>query len=277
MDAANLQRLVDEIKTYFSRDSRFYYRGHIASGRFGVAHRVQYRQNENGFIYVTDFLVKTAHKNSEAEGDMENEKAYLKRLRGGAHIVQLIDVPDDPLTKYKFEEQWKFLILEWVPNGTLCEFIFKARNFGCSQLPNRLLWRFFLCLISGLCGLAWPRNRQGGRVEIETPMPWEQEGNVHNDLHTGNVLLGDFDDSREHGFTPVLKIIDFGKSFRVEEEDLLVANEANLWDVGHMTKLKQAGLLSRFNTAANRYGREPIQFFHAPVEGLFRSHGLTNS
>ncbi|KAI1102042.1 hypothetical protein F4804DRAFT_314338 [Jackrogersella minutella] len=224
----------EALRECFSLDNRYNYRRMVAAGGFGSAHRVQYVNPDTQVVF--DFLVKKAHDDDEAEEALMIEKNYLLPMRGGMHIAQLIvEIPDDPLEKAAsfggLRGEWIFL--EWVPNGTLYDFVEKARLIGVERLPNRLLWRFFLCLIRACCGMAWPRNRHDGMVELELPEPGEPLiGIAHNDLHTSNVLLGDFEIAGEHGITPILKIIDFGlstDSTELEHEDI---KETNLWEVG---------------------------------------------
>ncbi|KAI1413494.1 kinase-like domain-containing protein [Hypoxylon sp. FL1857] len=223
----------NNVNTYFSLDNRFIYREPIASGSYGSTHRVQYLQVLNGYVTATDFLVKVAHGGWEGETALRFEKEYLERLRGAMHIVKLINIPNDPLTRNNFPGS--FIMLEWLPNGTIGQFIAKAKFMGLQRLPNRLLWRFFLCLVRALCGLAWPRNRTDDLEEFELPVPGvPPSGFMHNDLHIGNVLLGDFTMEPEHFITPKLKLIDFGQSGDADPEDVVAAREANIWEVGKL-------------------------------------------
>ncbi|KAI1383845.1 uncharacterized protein F4822DRAFT_53413 [Hypoxylon trugodes] len=247
MDPAKLQDLANELEVYFSRDSRFVYRQPVAAGGFGSTHRVQYIYANNGMWDVADFLVKVAYDDQEALASMQAERGHLKLLRGGMHIAQILNIADDPLKNSGLQGDW--LMLEWLPNGTLEAFIRKARDQGVTRLPNRLLWRFLLCFVRACCGMAWPRNRQDGMLELELPKPGiEPIGFLHNDFHAGN---GDFAPG-EHAFTPNLKLIDFGNSDVTDEELIDVAKEQNLWDVGKlMMQLISLDLSTKEGPAAN--------------------------
>ncbi|OTA97545.1 hypothetical protein M434DRAFT_26565 [Hypoxylon sp. CO27-5] len=233
-----LRKAAETLKSYFSQDNRFIYRELVGAGSYGSAHRVQYLQRINGLMTVTDFVVKTAHTAGGSDFpvvQLREEWEYLKMMRGGMHIIQLVSFPNDPLTQHNFTGAW--IMLEWVANGTIGKFILKAQEHGVQRLPNRLLWRFFLCLIRACCGMAWPRNRQDGLQELEIPPRTDPNnpppGILHGDFHVGNILLGDFEIGGEHAITPIIKVIDFGFSgTNTDASERALGIEANLWEVG---------------------------------------------
>ncbi|KAK9777926.1 hypothetical protein SCAR479_05252 [Seiridium cardinale] len=113
------------------------------------------------------------------------------------------------------------LVLELLANGSLEEFVWKANNYMgqdtvlVRQLPNRLLWRFFLCFVRMMIAMAYPRNRVAGQAPSIEQLPADhsqQPGRfTHRDIHVGNIMMGDFDPLEpEHSITPILKLIDFG-------------------------------------------------------------------
>ncbi|KAI0838305.1 kinase-like protein [Hypoxylon sp. FL0890] len=199
------------LRTVFSKDNRFNFLGLVSFGAFGSAHHVRYVDNQRGT--ATDFLVKKAFSDSISEEALQNERKYLRIFKGAMHLVQLIDIPANPLASSDL--QW--LVLEWLPNGTLGDFVTKAKEKGAERLPNRLLWRFFLCLIRACVGMAYPKGRTDDLLELET-LPRAPPGEnyfqpkqfAHNDIDDTNVLLGDFLPYGEHGITPIVKFIDFG-------------------------------------------------------------------
>ncbi|OTA98774.1 hypothetical protein M426DRAFT_17098 [Hypoxylon sp. CI-4A] len=234
MDEGEIEAVAQEatktLHQCFSQDNRFIYRECVASGTYGSAHRVQYVHNDRGYLTAHDFLVKKAHTSWDAEYALKEERNYLQQLRGGMHIVQLVDVPNNPLVGLNYPGEW--LVMEWLGNGTLARFIHRAGETG-HHLPNRLLWRFFLCLVRGSCAMAWPRGRTDNLTELETPIPGVPPGGMfHNDMHCANVLLADLGNGGEHGITPILKLIDFGNSTIAEPGDETTARGVNLWDIG---------------------------------------------
>ncbi|KAI1104615.1 kinase-like domain-containing protein [Jackrogersella minutella] len=221
-----------QLQLCFAKDSRFKDVSVVAGGGYGCTYRVKYEDSTRPDL--KSFLIKRAHTYEKAREALIVEKEYISKMRGGMHIVQVVDILNNPLEIHDFQDPW--LALEWLPNGTLNQFIWHAREQNLGHLPNRLLWKFFLCLFRGLCGMAWPRNRQDNLVETEQPVPGVPPGNLqHNDLHRGNVMIGEFEPNGEHGTTPVLKIIDFGRS-----EELVIAPgdttavQLNLYDIGKL-------------------------------------------
>jgi hypothetical protein len=63
-----------------------------------------------------------------------------KWLRGALHIVQPVQLPSDPLSKLNGPS----LIMELVENGSLLDF-YERLVASKITLPNRFLWRIFLC------------------------------------------------------------------------------------------------------------------------------------
>ncbi|KAI1416674.1 kinase-like protein [Hypoxylon sp. FL1857] len=230
------------LRKYFSSDGRFEFVGLVAHGYFGSASRVKYT-DRNG--KTSQFLVKKAFKNPDGLEALNNEKNYLRRLRGAMHIVQTLNIADNPLEISpmidstgarlpNIDNQW--IVMEWLEYGTIGDFIKKARNRRITQLPNRLLWRLFLCLIRGCIAMAWPPHRIDDEVEIETIDPHAQASNVvHNDLHTGNVLLTEPPLDEEHTISPLVKIIDFGLAGQWTWADgPSSAVQNNIWQMGKM-------------------------------------------
>ncbi|KAI1205129.1 uncharacterized protein F4807DRAFT_444127 [Annulohypoxylon truncatum] len=228
MNDAEIVQVTQDLKHNFSLDNRFVYHGYVASGSYGSAHRIQYINHERGTR--ADFLIKVSFGSLDARGFLRDEKEYLQQVRGGMHMVQVIDLQDHPLAPDRF--RWEWTALEWLPNGTIGTFVARAKLHGLQRLPNRLLWRFFLCMIRSCCGLAWPRNRQDNLVEIELPIEGVEPGGLaHNDLHSENVLLGDFGYG-EHNISPILKIIDFGLTSEYEPGEREAAKNTNLFELG---------------------------------------------
>ncbi|OTA94900.1 hypothetical protein M434DRAFT_29440 [Hypoxylon sp. CO27-5] len=223
------------LEQYFFDDPQFSFRGLVAYGNYGAAFRVTYKDPKRQT--VSQFLVKKAFATEGAVEALSREKIYLKKLRGAMHIVQMIDIPNNPLSNRSrtdlpdIGDDW--VIMEWLEHGTIGNFITKARSAGFARLPNRLLWRFFLCLIRGCIAMAWPPNRDDGVVGIEEIQRTTPSKLVHNDIHAENVLLAEPPLDGEHTISPILKLIDFGVAGEWSwGEGSASAVQSNIWEIG---------------------------------------------
>ncbi|KAI0878133.1 hypothetical protein GGS24DRAFT_497198 [Hypoxylon argillaceum] len=136
------------------------------------------------------------------ESTMVSEKKNLEILRWAKHVVNIITPPNDPLEKrdsdiksqYMDADNWVYL--EWLQNGTLQKLISRALKKDI-ELPNRILWRFFLCLMFG-----------------------DFDGPDEADL--------------EHTLTPVMKLIDLGsmRALINTPENNRYAIQQNIFDIG---------------------------------------------
>ncbi|KAI0883583.1 kinase-like protein [Annulohypoxylon maeteangense] len=230
----HVQRNCQVLKECFSNNPRFEYKRLIAYGNYGSAHQVRYTDASQPDL--KEFLVKRAFETQNAEDALRAEKGYLMRLRGSRHIVQVIDIPDNPLQngpQSNVSGEW--LILEWIPNGSLKRFMDNVFVMGLAPLPNRLLWRLFFCLIRACTAMAWPAERTDDLLQDEIPQERVRPSTLeHNDLHRGNILIGDFLPNIEHRISPILKIIDFGLTgeWAWAQGATPRGVPGNLWDVG---------------------------------------------
>ncbi|KAI1473211.1 kinase-like domain-containing protein [Daldinia caldariorum] len=229
-DSAGARQDAERLARYFSDDKRFDFLGLIAHGNYGSASRVQYRDTTTKMSI--DFIVKRAFSSQMAEDAMRRERDYLRRFRGALHIVQMIEVENNPLNRQpSIAGQW--ITMEWLSCGSLSNFIAKAKT-KVNRLPNRLLWRFFLCLVRACIAMANPPNRDDGIVEREVVRDVLPKTAVaHGDFHAANVVLGEPPSDSEHTITPILKVIDFGNASEWSWIDGMgtTANN-NLWEVG---------------------------------------------
>ncbi|OTA80878.1 hypothetical protein M434DRAFT_380722 [Hypoxylon sp. CO27-5] len=130
---------------------------------------------------------------------------------------------------------YPIIVMEVLPNGTLYDLISNinhARNFRrrtptwtnmhkIGYVPNRVLWRMFLCLARAIIGLAYPpteaaKNQGSPYRETINPqghMPPRPSRAIHFDLDPANVLIGELDltgEDGEHSRSPLLTLTDFG-------------------------------------------------------------------
>ncbi|KAI1127798.1 hypothetical protein F5Y10DRAFT_265816 [Nemania abortiva] len=104
------------------------------------------------------------------------------------------------------------MLLEYLENGSLLALYMKAQG-RVGRLPNRLLWRFYYCLIRGCIGLAYPPGGEQSDLEIETIRENMAPSRLrHGDIAMRNIMIGDRDPdgAPEHHLVEQLKLIDFG-------------------------------------------------------------------
>ncbi|KAK7980431.1 hypothetical protein PG989_012888 [Apiospora arundinis] len=238
---------VNALRSYFSHPGwggRFEWRGLVGAGAYGAVVRVrEYFREPNR--PSRDFVIKQA-KTLQQEEDIRREMKRLERVAGGLHIVQPIVLEHQnpffdfdyleaprlhPTRRQQVREEYErlgyllgpTLVMQPIENGTLYEFYRKAIDHEVPVLPNRLLWRFFLCLVRSCIAMAYPQPFQTPQ-NLENMPPYD--GQVpseftHTDLHTGNVMLGNFNGFLpEHQITPILKLIDFGTWAQAERYNL---------------------------------------------------------
>lgn len=178
---------------------------------------------------------------------------YMQKLNGGAHIASVIatsqDVPQQRALEL-FSRLPRFrrrrrnfliglpgptLVLEYLENGTLTSLRERLKLWG-QTIPNRLLWKWYLCLTRACVGLKFPLSLpfdSKPRLE-EIPNGSVNPANIlHGDMHGGNILIGTAGDFSEHDLVPPLKLIDFAFS-----EDDNMGDERNMLEIGwHMLDL----------------------------------------
>ncbi|KAK9413180.1 hypothetical protein SUNI508_11956 [Seiridium unicorne] len=113
-----------------------------------------------------------------------------------------------------------------LPNGTLQRFINRALDKD-KVLPNRMLWRLFMCMIRMVIALAWPDVHQSNENRLEEVMVTTSEAVLRNtDINPGNLMFGNFlralneePFDEEHSLTPIMKMIDLGRVVRDNTPD----------------------------------------------------------
>ncbi|KAI0470008.1 kinase-like domain-containing protein [Xylariaceae sp. FL0804] len=222
----------ERLRRYFEQDNhaRFEFEGLHGSGGQASVYKVRYK-----CVMTKSLVLKLADpgKMSDAEGILR-ERNTLKRLAGCRHITQMRDIPDDPLESSRADVGWTWLYLEAIENGSLGSLMLRAKEAGLTSLPNRLLWRLFLCIIRACIAMAWPRNspdeNETTRVQLSLPT-----GITHNDFHGDNLMFGPLMEAPEHDLTPILKLIDFGLAEireRKRHAEYATGEQNNVEDIG---------------------------------------------
>ncbi|KAF3016831.1 hypothetical protein E8E14_011012 [Neopestalotiopsis sp. 37M] len=218
-ERAKVNEKTEVVKAWFSSRLSYSYESVLGSGANGVAWLLVEAAQDGS--QGRKFVMKRAMEDKDAISQLRNEIKVLRLLAGSQHIVQIIpslDLEDDA----EFRRELT-LITEYLPNGTLDRLITRLESRS-NYVPNRLLWRVFLCLIKASIALAYPHQSRGNRPEewpsgtaLTLPI-------VHGDIHAKNVAFGELD-AGEHNLVPIAKLIDFGcaDTFDLTDEDEQVA------------------------------------------------------
>ncbi|KAI1257219.1 hypothetical protein MGN70_000258 [Eutypa lata] len=179
----------------------------------------------------------------QAEKSLREEGEIMKNFIGAEHLVQLIPEPDPnakpdpneppalkpngsrkhprdpdddvdmndrPARRPRVEIDSPMLVMEYLKNGNLADIIQRVRERKDVYVPDRILWKFFLCLIKACIELA---NPPCDTRKVKT----QPRQLVHFDIDPQNVLVDDFTKiPGEHDVSPRLKIGDFGLTESME-------------------------------------------------------------
>ncbi|KAJ3576219.1 hypothetical protein NPX13_g3765 [Xylaria arbuscula] len=272
LDLADVRRHQALLQQYFQRDEakRFELVSAISSGQYSVAWKLKFRETPTSDVrYI---VLKTDRKYTELRNDDDdsqddddnknmdvdddslmspesqtpNEKNRLEALQWAKHVVSGVEVTSDPLGRvfpdvpsHQMDpDSW--LYIEYLENGTISNFLQKARQKKM-VIPNRILWRFFMCLLRMVVAMGWPPAKPDG----EEPKPVQEQisgpptgGLRHNDMHEENIMLGNMiqsgDADLEHSLTPILCLIDLGAMDKVPDtpEHNMAAVRSNIFDIG---------------------------------------------
>ncbi|OTB11578.1 hypothetical protein K445DRAFT_213462 [Daldinia sp. EC12] len=223
-------------RSFFNSSDRFHFEGLYVKGGQGSIYKLKYNELRNGVRSCRRLVVKVADpiRGSDVEGLIQ-EKEILKSLRHCQHIVNVVELPYDPLASSK-HFGWEWMYLDEIENGTLTSFMERAKVLGLRTLPNRILWRIFLCMVRACIAMAWPINFPSD-TETTTSCSDEPTGLAHNDIHGSNFMFGTLADAPEHDVFPILKLLDFGlarviPSYRMRSSG--TGEQHNVQDIGIM-------------------------------------------
>ncbi|ORY70313.1 uncharacterized protein BCR38DRAFT_481450 [Pseudomassariella vexata] len=243
MDEEDLAKVQMKLKAYFSSEPRYHFDGVIGGGANGIAYKIT-TPNKKLVLKICPLGVDLGDGKPRDDDDdeeaslpeevasLQSEVQWLQKLRGCAHIVQTLDIPGDPLLRNAPEGvvphgmgAWTFM--EYAENGTLFDMIGKYQNLYAGQVfPNRVLWRFFMCLIRACVEMAYYDSKDGDVRVDPTTVPLEHLGGrppgnlAHMDIKGSNIVAGALIpgfQTREHDITPILKLIDFGEAQEIDD------------------------------------------------------------
>ncbi|RYP10776.1 hypothetical protein DL765_007987 [Monosporascus sp. GIB2] len=219
------------LETYFEGDTekRFQLENRHGQGGQASVYKVKYTRPGCGNAIPRFLVLKLAdpEKKSDVEG-LRREKAILRRLQGCKHIARMRNATNDPLAPAEDELGWAWIYLDILENGTLRTFMERSKAAGLNSLPNRLLWRIFMC------SMAWPRRADNENETTMRQLPISTRI-THNDVHSDNFMFGPYMENPEHDISPVLKLLDFGQSEvwgNIRHNSGATAEQWNIEDIG---------------------------------------------
>ncbi|TGJ87151.1 hypothetical protein E0Z10_g1636 [Xylaria hypoxylon] len=196
--------------------------------------------------------------------DFVREAEALRNLRGHAHIIQLINYTanvgdfrsrggrlarafrrvkaafnNPPVNLFRalsYNHGGPAILSEYLENGSLVrvmERLFDRRD----QLPNRILWSWYHCMVSACVALTYKKEGpEGGPLEREKPQAnGEHYRLIHNDIAHRNMMVDQCEPMvRQHRLVPKLVMIDFGLARQAIPGDEIRSEQMNLTDINIM-------------------------------------------
>ncbi|KAI8948641.1 hypothetical protein F4801DRAFT_581162 [Xylaria longipes] len=251
-----------EAKNAILTSRTWHYEHMLGHGSYGVAMLLIERDHLRS-RRPRRVVLKLSLETAGGDNDLTQEAEALDLLRGHAHIVQQIsytkDVssfqptggrirrtlrrvagafrnPPEKLFGYlsgMSRSDAPALLLEYLENGNLIK-IMEQIHDRRYQLPNRLLWGWYHCLVSACVAMTYAREGPINRpVELEVPQRDHQHLRLtHNDIAPRNVMIDELDPLvQAHRATPKLALIDFGMARQLPPGGERVAENRNLEDV----------------------------------------------
>ncbi|KAI3321889.1 kinase-like protein [Xylariaceae sp. AK1471] len=268
MDASRqLEAYAKYIQHHFETARYWEYEKKLGSGSYGMAVLLKQKGTFGGLLARQRMAVKFALPLGVRE--LQEELKWLKRLGGARHIVRMLASCDDlakavdnrkqrssnfarrvlarfqrlggvpPKTAFDSLAglQGPAVALEYLENGDLYSLTKKLENRK-RDVPNRILWSVFLCLVRACIGMAYPIGRPEGTPSILETIPTDgtQPLNiVHRDIAARNIMVGPGEELKEHHIGHLFKLIDFGAA----REDVEGGRgpPSNLFDIGEAMAL----------------------------------------
>jgi hypothetical protein len=157
-EAEKRQKIIDNMKKYFSAEDEYIIEQNVGGGIQASAFRV--KRTAPGSSNYDRIVVKVPNA-PLASGTENDERDVLLTLRGAAHVVRHIDIPNNPDDSQVSDDSDEtevtqksggsselpadgWIYMEWLENGTLGDFLSRI-NTNKKPLPNRLIWRLYMC------------------------------------------------------------------------------------------------------------------------------------
>ncbi|KAI1267110.1 hypothetical protein F5Y18DRAFT_444077 [Xylariaceae sp. FL1019] len=103
---------------------------------FGTINSQRYYADVSELRWIT--LKVASFANHDELDNLQAEAEVLKVLSGCAHTIHMHDVHDDPLQGLKDQFAWAWIYLEYLPHGTLGQFIERYSMAGVSGIASQV-------------------------------------------------------------------------------------------------------------------------------------------
>ncbi|KAI1380560.1 kinase-like domain-containing protein [Hypoxylon crocopeplum] len=196
--------LANTLREYFSDQNRFRWEKTLPAGVTGFLFCFQERSLSTND--VRRFVVKCPQDPIETaiRGGINNEKNWLQYAE---HVINILTIENNPLLPNVESPDgfdYDYVILEYMENGTLGTFLERIQG---ENIPNRILWYLFLCMVRACVEMAYPPEAGGGEQTRSSVIPSTLG---HWDMHNNNFMFGSlYPNDFEHHLVPILKLIDF--------------------------------------------------------------------
>ncbi|KAI1363494.1 hypothetical protein F5Y08DRAFT_309249 [Xylaria arbuscula] len=256
------RELAQETGLAFLTSHTFHYERLIGHGSYGVT--LLFREMDHLHCDTWRRIVlKLPLVPQVADLDFSREAEVLEKLRGHAHIVQIIayaaDIKDyasreggrirrtirrvinafrNPpahlfgYLQYISQNRGPAILLEYLENGNMIK-LYEKLYVRKYQLPNRLLWAWYHCLASACIAMTYSREDEEAEprpVQLERPHRDRPHLRlIHDDIAPRNVMIDERNPFvQDHRTAPKLVMIDFGLARQLPEGREQDAERRNL-------------------------------------------------
>ncbi|RYP14692.1 hypothetical protein DL765_006219 [Monosporascus sp. GIB2] len=253
-----LERLQEDLRECFDNDphGRYVWEGFISQGGNGAVYKFRQDQRRIAVKIVPDAFFDGGggggNGGSGGSGDDNNDEDdsssssssedpdwldQLEALDREAGVLQ---------SRGTFRHMTRWIYMEYAENGMLQDFIDRHLAVYQRPFPNRLMWRFFMCLVRSSLEMAYYDRGVDLSATVLGALPSMAPGPLaHLDMKGENIVIGDLLpelQNPEHVISPILQLIDFGSAEDVVDPEARrerigtqfapTGSELNIFDIG---------------------------------------------
>ncbi|RYP37440.1 hypothetical protein DL767_002913 [Monosporascus sp. MG133] len=248
-----VERLQEDLRDYFANDphGRFVWEGFLSEGGNGAVYKFKQGQRRIAVKIVPDAFFDSGgggngagagngDDNSGGDDSSEEDPDWLDQL------MALNNEADVLQARGTFRHMTRWIYMEYAENGMLQDFIDRHLALYQKPFPNRLMWRFFMCLVRSALEMAYYDRGVDLSATTLGNLPSMAPGPLaHLDMKGENIVIGDLLPELqrpEHVVSPILKLIDFGgaedvvdpeaRQERIGAQFAPTGSELNIFDIG---------------------------------------------